>query len=261
MVFNFRFIESHIQNNQVGIFLILLVLASILIKNDFVGGILLALAVCIKITPLVFLFAFVYEKKFSRILWFFVGLFLWNALPLTYNWEYTIQMSNEWISQILGNALNNPLLRSWKNNQSLPSTLAKYFVSGADFINQPTYGLPFFNVSLFTLKIVQIIFVLAFGIPLLLLWRKPNQKWSIISLLFLISPVYFILNKVISETKMTRSAYVLLFILSLPILSHRTFIGQKLESFLSMYSILFYSTSLLYFYIVRFALHENNHRN
>ena len=174
--------------------------------------------------------------------------------------------------------MNNPLLRSWKNNQSLPSTLAKYFVSGADFINQPTYGLPFFNVSLFTLKIVQIIFVLAFGIPLLLLWRKPNQKWSIISLLFLISalfsgiswihsfiiclvPVYFILNKVISETKMTRSAYVLLFILSLPILSHRTFIGQKLESFLSMYSILFYSTSLLYFYIVRFALHENNHRN
>ncbi|TGM51670.1 DUF2029 domain-containing protein [Leptospira biflexa] len=278
MVFNFRFIESHIQNNQVGIFLILLVLASILIKNDFVGGILLALAVCIKITPLVFLFAFVYEKKFSRIVWFFVGLFLWNALPLTYNWEYTIQMSNEWISQILGNALNNPLLRSWKNNQSLSSTLAKYFVSGADFINQPTYGLPFFNVSLFTLKIVQIIFVLAFGIPLLLLWRKPNQKWSIISLLFLISalfsgiswihsfiiclvPVYFILNKVISETKMTRSAYVLLFILSLPILSHRTFIGQKLESFLSMYSILFYSTSLLYFYIVRFALHENNHRN
>ncbi|TGK49725.1 glycosyltransferase family 87 protein [Leptospira bouyouniensis] len=277
-VLNFRFIESHIQNNQVGIILILLVLVAILVKNDILGGFLLALAVSIKITPLVFLFVFLYDKKYIRIIWFFVGLFLWNALPLLYQWDYTIQMSKEWISQILGNALNNPLLRSWKNNQSLSSTLAKYFVSGADFINQPTYGLPFINLTLGTLKSIQLVFVLVFGFPLLLLWKKPNERWSIISLLFLISalfsgiswihsfiiclvPVYFILNKVISEEKNRKQIYVLFFILSLPLLTHRTFVGQKIESLLSMYSILFYSTSLLYFYIVRFALHENKNRN
>ncbi|TGM79276.1 DUF2029 domain-containing protein [Leptospira levettii] len=278
ILFNFRFIESHIQNNQVGILLILLVLISILVKNHFLGGFLLALAVSIKITPLVFLFVFVYEKKYSRIFWFLIGLVLWNALPLVYQWDYTIQMSKEWMTEILGNALNNPLLRSWKNNQSLSSTLAKYFVSGADFINQPTYGLPFLNLSVSVLKLIQLLFIFMYGIPLLLLWRKPNQKWTIISLLFLISalfsgiswihsyiicliPVYFILNKVFSTQMETKELYILILILCLPIFSHRTFVGQKVESFLSMFSILFYSTSMLYFYIVRFVLNENKNRN
>ncbi|XDD48409.1 glycosyltransferase family 87 protein [Leptospira sp. WS39.C2] len=278
ILFNFRFIESHIQNNQVGIILILLVLVSILIKNHALGGLLLSLAVSIKITPLVFLFVFLYEKQFSRIVWFFVGLVLWNAIPLVYNWDYTMQMSEEWITQILGNALNNPLLRSWKNNQSLTSTLAKYFVSGADFINQPTYGLPFLNLSLSVLKFIQIGFILVFGIPLLLLWRKPNQKWAIISLLFLISaifsgiswihsyivclvPIYYILNQVFHDEIDRKSLYFLIFVLSLPMLSHRTFVGQKVESLLSMLSILFYSSSLLYFYIVRSAFHENKNRD
>ncbi|MCG6149483.1 DUF2029 domain-containing protein [Leptospira levettii] len=278
ILFNFRFIESHIQNNQVGILLILLVLVSILVKNHFLGGFLLALAVSIKITPLVFLFVFVYEKKYSRIFWFLIGLVLWNVLPLVYHWDYTIQMSKEWMTEILGNALNNPLLRSWKNNQSLSSTLAKYFVSGADFINQPTYGLPFLNLSVSVLKLIQLVFIFVYGIPLLILWRKPNQKWTIISLLFLISalfsgiswihsyiiclvPVYFILNKVFSTKMETKELYFLILVLCLPIFSHRTFVGQKVESFLSMFSILFYSTSLLYFYIVRFALNENKNRN
>ncbi|TGL11030.1 glycosyltransferase family 87 protein [Leptospira levettii] len=278
ILFNFRFIESHIQNNQVGILLILLVLVSILFKNHFLGGFLLALAVSIKITPLVFLFVFVYEKKYSRIFWFLIGLVLWNVLPLVYHWDYTIQMSKEWMTEILGNALNNPLLRSWKNNQSLSSTLAKYFVSGADFINQPTYGLPFLNLSVSVLKLIQLVFIFVYGIPLLILWRKPNQKWTIISLLFLISalfsgiswihsyiiclvPVYFILNKVFSTQMETKELYFLILVLCLPIFSHRTFVGQKVESFLSMFSILFYSTSLLYFYIVRFALNENKNRN
>ncbi|MCW7473107.1 DUF2029 domain-containing protein [Leptospira levettii] len=278
ILFNFRFIESHIQNNQVGILLILLVLVSILVKNHFLGGFLLALAVSIKITPLVFLFVFVYEKKYSRIFWFLIGLVLWNVLPLVYHWDYTIQMSKEWMTEILGNALNNPLLRSWKNNQSLSSTLAKYFVSGADFINQPTYGLPFLNLSVSVLKLIQLVFIFVYGIPLLILWRKPNQKWTIISLLFLISalfsgiswihsyiiclvPVYFILNKVFSTQMETKELYFLILVLCLPIFSHRTFVGQKVESFLSMFSILFYSTSLLYFYIVRFALNENKNRN
>ncbi|TGL88343.1 DUF2029 domain-containing protein [Leptospira congkakensis] len=277
LLFNFRFLESHIQNNQVGILLILLVLVSLTIRSHLVSGILLALAVSIKITPLVFLFVFVYEKQYKRILWFLLGMILWNALPLLYNWDYTIQMTNEWLTEILGNAFSNPLLRSWKNNQSLSSTLAKYFVSGADMINQPTYGLPFFNVSLSILKIIQLLFVFLFGIPLLLLWKKENKKWEIISLLFLISalfsgiswvhsfiiclvPIYFILNRIVNlEDK--KEIYVLFFILSLPLLAHRTFVGSKTEALLSMFSVLFYTTSLLYFYIVRFALRETENRN
>ncbi|MCW7483143.1 glycosyltransferase family 87 protein [Leptospira kanakyensis] len=278
LVFNFRFLESHIQNNQVGLLLILLVLVSLTVRSHFFSGILLALAVSIKITPLVFLFVFVYEKQYKRILWFVFGMILWNALPLLYNWDYTIQMTNEWLTEILGNAFSNPLLRSWKNNQSLSSTLAKYFVSGADLINQPTYGMPFIQLSLSSLKIIQLGFVVLFGIPLLLLWRKENKKWEIISLLFLISalfsgiswihsfiicfvPIYFIMNRIFDLKNNNKEKYILVFILSLPILAHRTFVGSKIEATLSMFSILFYTTSLLYFYIVRFALSETENRN
>ncbi|XDD56108.1 glycosyltransferase family 87 protein [Leptospira sp. WS4.C2] len=278
LVFNFRFLESHIQNNQVGLLLILLVLVSLNTRSQVMSGILLALAVSIKITPLVFLFVFVYEKQYRRILWFLIGISLWNALPLLYNWNYTIQMTNEWLTEILGNAFSNPLLRSWKNNQSLSSTLAKYFVSGADMINQPNYGMPFFNLPLFGLKIIQLFFMILFGIPLLLLWRKENKKWEIISLLFLVSalfsgiswihsfiiclvPIYFILNQIANIENNKKEMYILLFILSLPLLAHRTFVGSQAEAALSMFSLLFYTTSLLYFYIVRFALHETKNRN
>lgn len=278
LVFNFRFLESHIQNNQVGLLLILLVLVSLNTRSQVMSGILLALAVSIKITPLVFLFVFVYEKQYRRILWFLIGISLWNALPLLYNWNYTIQMTNEWLTEILGNAFSNPLLRSWKNNQSLSSTLAKYFVSGADMINQPNYGMPFFNLPLFGLKIIQLFFMVLFGIPLLLLWRRENKKWEIISLLFLVSalfsgiswihsfiiclvPIYFILNQIANIENNKKEMYILLFILSLPQLAHRTFVGSQAEAALSMFSLLFYTTSLLYFYIVRFALHETKNRN
>lgn len=278
LVFNFRFLESHIQNNQVGLLLILLVLVSLNTRSQVMSGILLALAVSIKITPLVFVFVFVYEKQYRRILWFLLGISLWNALPLLYNWNYTIQMTNEWLTEILGNAFSNPLLRSWKNNQSLSSTLAKYFVSGADMINQPNYGMPFFNLPLFGLKIIQLFFMVLFGIPLLLLWRRENKKWEIISLLFLVSalfsgiswihsfiiclvPIYFILNQIANIENNKKEMYILLFILSLPLLAHRTFVGSQAEAALSMFSLLFYTTSLLYFYIVRFALHETKNRN
>lgn len=278
LVFNFRFLESHIQNNQVGLILILLVLVSITVKSHWQSGLLLALAVSIKITPLVFLFVFVYEKKYIRIFWFFLGILVWNALPLLYHWDYTIQMTDEWLTEVLGNAFSNPLLRSWKNNQSLSSTLAKYFVSGADMMNQPTYGMPFTNLSLSTLKIIQLFFMVLFGIPLLLLWRKKSKKWEIISLLFLISalfsgiswvhsyiicliPIYFILDRVTNTENNQKELYILLFILSLPLLAHRTFVGSKIEAALSMFSVLFYTTSLLYFYIVRFAFHETENRN
>lgn len=278
LVFNFRFLESHIQNNQVGFLLILLVLLSLTIRSHTLSGLLLALAVSIKITPLVFLFVFVYEKKYQRILWFLLGMFLWNALPLLYNFDYTIQMTTEWLTEILGNAFSNPLLRSWKNNQSLSSTLAKYFVSGADMINQPSYGMPFINLSLSSLKIIQLLFMVLFGIPLLLLWRKENKKWEIISLLFLVSalfsgiswihsfiiclvPIYFILYRTAHKENNQKEMYILLLILSLPIVAHRTFVGSKIEAALSMYSILFYTTSVLYFYLVRFAFHETENRN
>ncbi|MDF3820353.1 glycosyltransferase family 87 protein [Leptospira sp. 96542] len=278
LLFNFRYIESHIQNNQVGILLILLILIALTTEKDYLAGTLLALAVSIKITPLVFLFVFVYEKRTKAFVWFFIFILVWNAIPLAYNFDYTFSMTKEWITQILGNAFSNPILRSWKNNQSLVSTLAKYFVTGADFINQPDYGMPFINLSVQTIKFIQFIFVIFFGIPILMLWKLKDKKWEIISLLFIVSaifsgiswvhsyivcivPIYYLVNHLTKYKWERMQIYIFVTVCLLPLVSHRTIIGSKLEQLLSMYSILLYSVTSLYilFVYTAFNKYENRH--
>lgn len=278
LLLNIRFIESHIQNNQVGIFLILLVLASLVSKNDFLSGSLLALAVSIKVTPLVFLFVFLYEKRYRSILYFFIAIVIWNLLPSLYRNEYNLSMCKEWISEILGNAMSNPLLRSWKNNQSFISTLAKYFVVGADFINQPTYGLPLIQLSKETIKLIQLVFLALFGAPLLFLLRIKNIKWEIISLLFLVSVIFsgiswthsfvvclvptllFLIHWQTGNLN-SKEIYSALTIVLVPLLTHRNIVGSKIDSALSMFSILLYTSIFFYIFLLNLTLKQHANRN
>ncbi|MCZ8155586.1 MAG: glycosyltransferase 87 family protein [Leptospira sp.] len=272
---NYRYIESHIQNNQVGILLILLVLLSLTIKNDFIAGLILALATSIKITPLVFIVVFVYEKRWKALASFFISMILWNTLPMVYNADYTIAMSKLWVEEVLGNALSNPLLRSWKNNQSLPSTLAKYFVSGADFVNQPMYGMPFFTLTLQTVKYIQLFITFLFGLPLLYVLTLKNKKWELTSLLFLASalfsgiswihsfvicvfPIYLLLGKKQKEGILKKENAFLLIVLALPLITHRMFVGKILENVFLMFSILFYTGASLYLIILKETIKKPN---
>lgn len=278
LLLNFRFLESHIQNNQVGILLIFLILISILSEKDTLSGFLLALAVSIKVTPLVFLFLFIYQRRFKAIGYFVISILFWNLLPCLYNFNYTMQMTNTWFSEILGNAMSNPMLRSWKNNQSFVSTMAKYFLVGADFINQPSYNLPFLQLSKETIKYIQLIFVGLFGLPLLFLLKKKGIQWEILSLLFLFSAIFsgiswthsfviclvpYLLILFYHQTNRLSKmeSYVLAVVTVLPLLSHRNFIGPKFESALSMFSILLYTSSILYFIILKMAYTKDANRN
>lgn len=276
LLINFRYLESHIQNNQVGILLVFLVLLALTTKNDLTAGLLLALATSIKVTPLVFIAVFLYERRWKTIVWFVFAMVFWNMLPMIYNFNYTIEMSKLWISEVLGNALSNPLLRSWKNNQSLPSTLAKYFISGADFVNQPLYRMPFISLSLEAVKMIQLSITLLFGLPLLYLLKFQNKKWEITSLLFLASalfsgiswihsfviilfPSYLLVSKFQSDRFSKKEKLMLLSIFVLPLLTHRTFVGGFIENVFLMFSILLYSGMALYIFILRdsFIPHEN----
>lgn len=278
LLLNFRFIESHIQNNQVGIILICLILLSILSKRDGLSGFLLALAVSIKVTPIVFLFLFIYQRRFWVIGYFAISILFWNLLPCLYNFSYTIQMTNSWFSEILGNAMSNPMLRSWKNNQSFVSTMAKYFLVGADFINQPNYNLPVFQLTKETVKYVQLVFVGLFGLPLLFLLKRKDLSWEILSLLFLFSAIFsgiswthsfviclipYLLILFYHQTNRLGKveSYILAAVTGLPLLTHRNFIGSKFESALSMFSILLYTSSILYFIILKKAYTKDANRN
>ncbi len=278
LLINFRYIESHIQNNQVGLLLVFLVLLSLTVKSDISAGFLLALATSIKVTPLVFLAIFVYDRRFKTILWFMIAMVFWNALPMLYDFHYTWEMSILWVKEVLGNALSNPLLRSWKNNQSLPSTLAKYFINGADFVNQPLYRMPFLQLSLETVKWIQLTIIMAFGIPTLYLFKFKNLKWEITSLLFLASalfsgiswihsfviclfPVYLLLTKFQTNLYSKKEKIVLVSLFALPLITHRTFVGSVLESVFLMFSILLYTSISLYIFILRDSLKPNETRN
>lgn len=275
---NFRYLESHVQNNQVGLLLIFLVLSALVSKNDLLSGVLLALATVIKVTPIVFIVIFIYEKRFKAVLYFLAGLIFWNAIPLLYRFDYTIVMTKEWFTQVLGQALSNPLARSWKNNQSLSSTLAKYFYHGADFVNQPLYRLPFVDLSLNTIKWIQNGIIVLFGLPILYLLKKPNLKWHLTSLLFLASclfsgiswvhsfvicifPIYFlILHK--ENHKWTRAEKNwFLITIALVLLTHRSFVGGLVENIFLMYSILFYLGASLYLFIISVSLRNYESRN
>ncbi|MDZ4726402.1 MAG: glycosyltransferase family 87 protein [Leptospira sp.] len=278
LVINFRYIESHIQNNQVGLLLVLLVLLSLTVKNEIISGILLALATTIKVTPIVFLFVLFYEKKWRSILWFFIGLFLWNLLPMVYNPHYTIEMTKVWFQEVLGNALTNPLLRSWKNNQSLPSTLAKYFISGADFVNQPLYRMPFVSLSMEVVKFIQLVIIGIFGIPVLFILKMKDKKWELTALLFLASaifsgiswihsfvicifPIFLLISRYLNQNYTKKESISLILILVIPLLTHRSIIGGVMEGVFLMFSILFYTSIALYIFILREIFIKDEIRN
>ena len=52
-----------------------------------------------------------------------------------------------WYELVLNNAMKNPAFRSWKNNQSLIATIAKYFMVGADPLNQALFAMPFVSLG------------------------------------------------------------------------------------------------------------------
>ncbi len=266
LLLNFRYIESHIQNNQIGIFLVFLVLLAVTSRSSIFAGILLSLAIVIKVTPLVFLFYFLYKKEYKTLVFTCLGILFWIGLPLTYNYDYMLVATNDWFQTVLGNALSNPVLRAWKNNQSLPATLGKYFVPNVDFINQGIFHMPYLNWDLKEVKIAQAILMIPFGVPLLILFlQKEKEKW-ILSLLFLFScifsgiswvhsfviclvPITYLLNDVWGNKLGKWEKAILVFAFLLPLVSHRSLSGKILESVFLMFSILLYTTSTLYFYL------------
>jgi hypothetical protein len=275
---NFRYLESHVQNNQVGILLVFLVLVSLTTKHNATAGLVLALATSIKVTPLVFVFVFLYERKYIAILWFLIGLLVWNLLPMLMDINYTVSMTSSWFKEVLGKALTNPLLRSWKNNQSLPSTLAKYFISGADFVNQPLYFMPFLSLSMEVVKVIQLIIMAFFGLPLLLLIKVKNRKWEITSLLFLASavfsgiswihsfviclfPIFLMITKYQNQLFSKKERITFAILLLLPLLTHRSFIGLLFENIFLMLSILLYTSIGLYMFILFTSRKADETRN
>lgn len=265
LLINFRYLESHISNNQVAFILILLMLLSVYVKNDALAGVLLSLAILIKLTPAIFLFYFLYKRQFRRFAYTLLFSVGWTFLPSIYSHEYNLHSLANWNELVLNTAMKNPAFRSWKNNQSLIATIAKYFLVGADPLNQALFRMPFVSFSAKTITYLFYFCSLLIGIPFLYKLKNGISDAGLISVLFILSvifsgiswvhsfvvllfPIAYLLHRLFENE--ASSSIKKIFILNsvITVLTARTLIGSTGEGIFLMFSLLLYTS--LTFYLI-----------
>jgi uncharacterized membrane protein (DUF441 family) len=272
LLFGYRFLENHVNNNQVAFFLLFLILLAIHSKQNVVIGFSLSLAVIIKLTPLIFVLFLFYKRKGKALFFFGLGLIFWAALPLLHGYEFGIQNWMNWLDMVLLSAMKNPVFRAWKNNQSLIATLAKYFLEGADPVNQLLFRMPFYPLSMTTVKLVFNFLALIILLPLFRKYKNgidTNQNISALFLLsvifsgiswihtfaFLVFPLGYLYKRVSTKGNWkSRTVYYILGAL-IP-LSGKAISGSFLDSFFLMYSLLLYISLGLYFLVLSLPAQE-----
>ena len=177
-----------------------------------------------------------------------------------------IQSLSNWNELVLNTAMKNPAFRSWKNNQSLIATIAKYFLVGADPLNQALFGMPFVDFSARTISYIFYLCSLIIGIPFLYKLKNGISDNTIISILFILSvifsgiswvnsfavllfPIAYLFHKLfeIQTSKILKNIFITNCIIT--ILSSRTLIGSTAEGIFLKFSLLLY-TSLAFYFIL-----------
>ncbi|MCX8000179.1 MAG: DUF2029 domain-containing protein, partial [Leptospiraceae bacterium] len=189
LLLSFRVLENHAINNQVGLLLLFLTLIAVYSPKDWLSGLVLSLAVIIKLTPAIFLLYFFFQKRWKFFLYFFGFFTLWSLLPFLFGVEYGLKQWENWYEMVFLNAMKSPLFRAWKNNQSLIGTLAKYFLIGADPLNQAIFDMPFIVLSAIQVKLIFLI--LSLILILLTSWKyfQTKNEDNFLASLFILSTV------------------------------------------------------------------------
>ncbi|MBP9884791.1 MAG: DUF2029 domain-containing protein [Leptospiraceae bacterium] len=268
LVINYRYLESHVSNNQVAFILILLMLLSIYVKSDALAGILLSLAILIKLTPAIFLFYFLYKRQFKRFGYTLLFSFVWTLLPSFYSHEYNLHSLGNWYDLVLNNAMKNPAFRSWKNNQSLIATIAKYFMVGADPLNQALFGMPFLDLEAKTIKYIFYLCSLLIGIPFLYKLKNGFSDVGLISILFILSaifsgvswvhsfvvllfPIAYLLHKIFENENSGANKKFFIVTCVITIVTSRNLIGSTAEGIFLMFSLLLYTSIAFYLILLK----------
>ena len=272
---NYRYLESHVSNNQVAFILILFMLLSVYVKSDALAGILLSLAIIIKLTPAIFLFYFLYKRQFKRFGYTLLFAGAWTLLPSIYSHEYNLHSLGNWYDLVLNNAMKNPAFRSWKNNQSLIATIAKYFMVGADPLNQALFGMPFVSFGARTITYLFYFCSLLVGIPFLYRLKTGFTDAGLISILFILSvifsgiswvhslvvllfPIAYLVHRIFEEgiSGAKRNLFISLCVLT--IITSRSIIGSTAEGIFLMFSLLLYISLGFYLLLLKIDTGESN---
>jgi hypothetical protein len=201
-----------------------------------------------------------------------LGLLFWAGIPLLDGYDYGVQNWANWLDMVLLSAMKNPVFRAWKNNQSLIATLAKYFLEGADPVNQMLFRMPFYSLSMESVKLVFNFLALLVVLPLFRKYKNgidTNQNIAALFILsvifsgiswihtfsFLIFPLGYLCKRVSATDYKWRK--ILFFILGgLVVVTGKSICGNFLDSLFLMYSLLLYISLGLYFIILSLPRQE-----
>jgi alpha-1,2-mannosyltransferase len=173
-----------LSHNNVNIFILFLVAACLEAYRrgwDVAAGLVLALAIACKVTPLTFAAYFVWKRKVRVVAACGVGLFLWLAVVpgAAFGWDRNIQLHTDWYKLMVERPILKGEVTSEHPNQALPGFVYRLFTRSPSFVvypdNIPTPA-EFHNVAdiglkgaWWTVKVAMGVFALA----VVLLCRTP----------------------------------------------------------------------------------------
>lgn len=102
--------------------------------RDLAGGAVLALAICLKMTPAIFLLYWAYQRNWKLLAGTLVGLVLLAvAVPAAaVGWNHYVELTGTWLENLIVPGLIEGAWYPIHVNQSLPGVFSRYFLSGPD---------------------------------------------------------------------------------------------------------------------------------
>ena len=131
-----------LSHNNVNIFILFLVagcLEAYRRGRDFTAGLVLALSIACKVTPLMFLAYFLYKRAWRTAAGCLVGLAVWLAVVpgIAFGWERNAELLESWYALMVKPALVDNRVTSEHPNQSIPGVVFRLLTHSPSFIVYP----------------------------------------------------------------------------------------------------------------------------
>jgi alpha-1,2-mannosyltransferase len=131
-----------LQHGNINILILFLVVASLYAFHrggDWLAGLLLALAICCKVTPALFVFYFLWKRQWKVLAGCCAGmvLFLVVVPGVFLGWNENLALLNSWCQQMIMPFLRDGVITSEHPNQSLPGVLCRLLTHSPSFCAYP----------------------------------------------------------------------------------------------------------------------------
>jgi hypothetical protein len=136
-------IVGDLTHGNINILILFLVIAALYAfhrGHDLASGVLLALAICCKVTPLLFVPYFLWKRQWKLLAAtaMGMGLFLFVVPGLMLGWHENEVQLNSWLNQMVVPFLRDGIVSSEHPNQSLPGVVTRLLTHSPSFSEYPS---------------------------------------------------------------------------------------------------------------------------